>query len=178
MELFQYNRLVFGITSAPAVWQRNIDQVLEGTSATNCILNDMIVTGKNDEEHLANDVLRRLQVHGVRADKAKCEFFKEKTAFCGHDIDSHGLHTSPEKVEAVSKAPRPRNVAEVRSTINVAAVRASQVLQQILAQSVNSGTPLESVVREQPSMEMDATMRNSISQCERNDHLRASVNTL
>ena len=49
-----YNRLVFGITSAPAIWQRTIDQVLEGTSGTSCILDDMIITGKYDEEHLAN----------------------------------------------------------------------------------------------------------------------------
>ena len=34
MGFFQYNRLVFGITSAPAIWQRTIDQVLEGTSGT------------------------------------------------------------------------------------------------------------------------------------------------
>ena len=27
MGLFQYNRLVFGITSAPAIWQRTIDQI-------------------------------------------------------------------------------------------------------------------------------------------------------
>jgi len=32
MGLFQYNQLVFGITSAPAIWQHTIDQVLEGTS--------------------------------------------------------------------------------------------------------------------------------------------------
>ena len=82
---------MFGITSAPAIWQRTIDQVLEGTSGASCILDDMIITGKNDEEHLANlDVLRR-------ANKAKCEFFKEKITVCGHDIDSHGLHKSPEK---------------------------------------------------------------------------------
>ena len=62
MGLFQYNRLVFGITSAPAIWRRTIDQVLEGTSGTSCILDDMIITGKNDDEHLANqeEVLRRL----------------------------------------------------------------------------------------------------------------------
>ena len=41
MGLFQYNRLVFGITSAPAIWQRTIDQVLEGMSGTSCILDYM-----------------------------------------------------------------------------------------------------------------------------------------
>ena len=121
MGLFQYNRLVFGITSAPAIWQRTIDQVLEGSSGTSCILDDMITTGKNDDEHLANleEVLRRLQAHGLRANKTKCEFFKEKITFCGHDIDRHGLHKSPEKVEAVLKAPRPSNVAELRSFLGL-----------------------------------------------------------
>jgi len=62
MGLFQYHLLVFGITSAPAIWQRTIDQVLEGTSGTSCILDDMIITGRDDEEHLTNiaEVLQRL----------------------------------------------------------------------------------------------------------------------
>ena len=121
MGLFQYNRLVFGITSAPAIWRRTIAQVLEGTSGTSCILDDMIITGKNDDEHLANleEVLGRLQAHGLRANKTKCELFKEKITFCRHDIDSHGLHKSPEKVEAVLKAPRPSNVAELRSFLGL-----------------------------------------------------------
>ena len=50
----------------------------------------------------------------MRANKAKCEFFKEINTYCGHDIDSNGLHKSAEKVEAVLKAPRPNDVAEVR----------------------------------------------------------------
>ena len=46
--LFQYNRLVFGNTSCPAIWQLAIDQVLQGIPCTQCILDDMIVTGKTD----------------------------------------------------------------------------------------------------------------------------------
>ncbi|PFX12270.1 Uncharacterized protein K02A2.6 [Stylophora pistillata] len=90
-----YDRLVFGITSAPAIWQRTIDQLLEGTSGTSCILDDMIITGKSDEEHLADleEVFGRLQFHGLRVSRAKCEFFKEKITYCGHDIDKNGLHT-------------------------------------------------------------------------------------
>ena len=77
----------------------------------------MIITGKDDAEHLANseEVLRRLQLHGLRANKAKCKFFKEKIIYCGHDIDKDGLHKSAEKVEAVLNAPRPNDVAQVRS---------------------------------------------------------------
>ena len=121
MGLFQYNRLVFDITSAPAIWQRTIDQVQEGTPGTSCILDDMIITGKDDAGHLANleEVLRRLQLHGLRANKAKCEFFKEKITYCGHDIDKDGLHKSAEKVEAVLNAPRPNDVAEVKSFLGL-----------------------------------------------------------
>ena len=41
--LYRCTRLICGITSAPAIWQRSMDQILEGTS---CILDDMIITGK------------------------------------------------------------------------------------------------------------------------------------
>ena len=46
--LFQYNRLVFGIASAPAIWQRTIDQILQGLTSVNTILDDMIITGRGD----------------------------------------------------------------------------------------------------------------------------------
>ena len=47
--LFQYNRLGFGVTSCPAIWQRAIDQVLQEVPGTQCVLDDMIITGKTDE---------------------------------------------------------------------------------------------------------------------------------
>ena len=101
--LYQYNRLVFGVTSCPAIWQRAIDQVLQGVPDTQCILDDMIITGKTDEEHLENleKLLKRLQDAGLKANKEKCEFFRDRVQFCGHEIDSEGLHKTQEKIEAV-----------------------------------------------------------------------------
>lgn len=52
--LYQYKRLVFGIASAPAIWQRTMEQVLKDIPSTQCYLDDILVTGKNDEDHLQN----------------------------------------------------------------------------------------------------------------------------
>ena len=112
---------MFGITSAPAVWQRIIDQVLEGTSGISCILDDMIVTARTDAEHLANleEVLHRLHHHGLRANKSKSAVFKEKITFCALGIDHHGLHKTTDKLGAVVNAPHPQSVAEVRSFLGL-----------------------------------------------------------
>ena len=50
--LFQYTRLPFGISSSPAIWQRFIDQVLSGLNNVCVIQDDVLVTGRDDEEHL------------------------------------------------------------------------------------------------------------------------------
>ena len=119
--LFKYNRLVFGVTSSPAIWQRAIDQVLQGIPGTQCILDDMIITGRTDEEHLQNlkMVLQRLQDAGLKANREKCEFFKDRVQFCGHEIDKQGLHKTGEKVEAIVNAPHPENVGQLRSFLGL-----------------------------------------------------------
>uniref|UniRef100_A0AAV2JVH3 ribonuclease H n=1 Tax=Knipowitschia caucasica TaxID=637954 RepID=A0AAV2JVH3_KNICA len=115
--LYRYNRLVFGVASAPAIWQRAMDQVLQGIPGTQCYLDDIIVTGANDNEHLENlhKVLQRLQDYGLRARRDKCEFFKPCITYCGHTIDAQGLHKCKEKINAVMKAPQPQDVQQLRS---------------------------------------------------------------
>ena len=68
--LFCYNRLSFGIVSAPAIWQGTMDRILQGLNGVKCILDDMIITGKDDREHLHNldKVLERLDKFGLRLD--------------------------------------------------------------------------------------------------------------
>ncbi|KII72664.1 Retrovirus-related Pol polyprotein from transposon 17.6 [Thelohanellus kitauei] len=54
---FRYRRLPFVVSSAPAIFQNFMDRVLHGISSTTCYIDDIIVTGKTDSEHLEN--LRR-----------------------------------------------------------------------------------------------------------------------
>ena len=102
--LFQYNRLVFGVAVAPAICrQQAMDQVLEGIPQVQCILDDMIISGKTEQDHLNNleMVLSRLHKHELRANSSKCEFFQDKIEFCGHEITQDGLHKSQKKIDAV-----------------------------------------------------------------------------
>lgn len=84
--LFQYNRLPFGIASAPAIFQRAMDQILQGLPNVHCYLDDILVTGRTEAEHLENldAVLGRLEQFGLHAEKGKCDFFKESLEYLGH----------------------------------------------------------------------------------------------
>ena len=50
--LYRYIRMPFGIASAPAIWQRTIEEVLQGIPGVQVMSDDMIITGKDDQEHL------------------------------------------------------------------------------------------------------------------------------
>ncbi len=117
--LYRYNRLVFGVASAPALWQRAMDQVLQGFPGTqsSTYLDDIIVTGDSDNSHLENlaRLLKRLEEYELRATRDKCEFFKDKITYCGNKIDANGLHKCHDKLRAVAEAPQPKDVSQLRS---------------------------------------------------------------
>ena len=98
------------------IWQRAIDQVSQRETGSQFILDDMTVSGKTDEEHLENleSVLKRLQdVDLKKPNKVKCEFFRDRVQFFGHEIDIEGLHKTQEKIEAGVSTPGPENVSQL-----------------------------------------------------------------
>lgn len=115
--LYAYNRLPYGVASAPSIFQCTMDMVLQGLEGVVCYLDDILITGKDTNEHLKNldSVLKRLEEHGLRLNKEKCSFFQNSVTYLGHVIDAEGLHPIPEKTEAIDKAPMPKNVPELRS---------------------------------------------------------------
>ena len=119
--LYRYTRLPFGVASAPAIFQKTMDTVLQGLPKVICYLDDILITGSTDEEHLENveKVLERLKKYGIRAKRQKCSFLSSSVEYLGHCVDATGLHTTPDKVEAVQKAPTPCNVQELRSFLGL-----------------------------------------------------------
>ncbi|KAL9979812.1 hypothetical protein ACROYT_G017529 [Oculina patagonica] len=60
--LFRYNRLPYGVSSAPGIFQRTMEGLLQGIPSTGVLLDNILITGPSTEEHLDNieKVLGRL----------------------------------------------------------------------------------------------------------------------
>ena len=84
-------------------------------------MDDIIVTGEDDAEHLRNleTVFRRLSEAGLRVNRLKCNFFQEHVEYCGHGVSARGLHKTPAKIDAISDARCPVNVTELRSFLGL-----------------------------------------------------------
>ena len=119
--LYRYCRLPFGVASAPAIFQRTMEQILQGIPGVVVFMDDIELTGATEEQHLErlDQVLQRLQDHGLRLQKNKCEFMKDRVEYLGHVIDKDGIHPLPSKVQAITEAPAPTNVSELRSYLGM-----------------------------------------------------------
>ena len=100
------------------MFQRTMDTVLQGIPQVIWHIDDILVTGKTEAEHLSNlkEVLKHLREHGVCLKKGKCQFLQDSVEYLVHCIDAQGVHTSEKKVKAIVEAPKPQNVQELRSS--------------------------------------------------------------
>ena len=119
--LLQYTRLPFGVSSAPGIFQRVMETILQGIPGVIVYIDNILIAGANEEEHLQrlDEVLTRLEKAGLRAHRSKCEFMVKSVTFLGHRIDGDGLHPLSDKVDALKNAPAPCNTRELKSYLGL-----------------------------------------------------------
>lgn len=119
--LYQPNRLMYGVASAPGIWQRKIEQILQDIEGVSVFFDDIKITAPTDALHLQRleAVLKRLSDHNTRVNLNKCEFLADNIEYCGYLIDQDGIHKMKAKVEAIQQMRQPSNREEVRAFVGL-----------------------------------------------------------
>ena len=125
--LFEFRVMRFGLTNAPAVFQRLMQQVVTplnpraGPDFVSVYIDDILVFSSNMEKHLEHlrIVIEKLAEVGLKLKPSKCRFAQKELEYLGHVVSRDGLKTSPRLVEAVQCFPVPRSVKSVRSFLGL-----------------------------------------------------------
>uniref|UniRef100_H3B9C3 ribonuclease H n=1 Tax=Latimeria chalumnae TaxID=7897 RepID=H3B9C3_LATCH len=89
------------------IFQRTMEGLLQGILQVAVYLDDILVTGLTEVEHLENleEILNRLEKAGLCLKRSKCTFKAKEVVFLGHKVDATGLHPVKEEVQAIQEAP-------------------------------------------------------------------------
>ena len=90
---YQFNKLPFGISSAPEHFQKRMSAILSGLEGFVCQMDDVLVFGKDQKEHdtWLTAVLKRIEASGATLNPQKCEFSRKTLKFLGHLVDAEGV---------------------------------------------------------------------------------------
>ena len=102
-------RIPFGLTNAPATFQRLMELCLGELHLDWCIiyLDDIIIFSKNPDDHITRlkGVFEKLAKAGLKFKPSKCEFFRSSLKYLGHIVSKDGIATDPRKIEAIHNWP-------------------------------------------------------------------------
>ena len=121
--LFQWLVMPFGLSNAPATFERLMETVLGDIQWRHCLiyLDDVIAFGNDFQKALCNleMVLKRLQRAHLRLKPKKCHLFEQSVEYLGHVVTAEGVKPCPSKVDAVRKWPPLTSVGDVRSFLGL-----------------------------------------------------------
>jgi len=129
--LHRFKVLFFGATPATDLFHQKIKAALSGLDGCISIHDNILVWGKDEEEHNRNlkACLARLEERGLSLRRVKCNFGKPSVTWFGYVFSKAGMSADPKKIEAIKSAGRPQNTSEVKSFLQACQFNAKFMLE-------------------------------------------------
>ncbi|XP_015118746.1 uncharacterized protein LOC107042262 [Diachasma alloeum] len=109
---FQFERMPYGSTNAPATFQRALDKIIGPEMYPHVFVNldDIIIVSSTFEENLKwlGKVVDKLRDHGLSINREKSVFCRSEVKYLGFVVNSEELQVDPDKISAVVEFPVPK----------------------------------------------------------------------
>ena len=120
---FAFNRMPFGCTNCPSVFQRILNKVLSDLIGKICFvyIDDICIFSRNEHEHAKHlqIVFDRLRHYGLKLKESKCHFGLKEIHLLGYVINEFGLRPNPDRVKAIKDLAAPKNLSAVRTFLGM-----------------------------------------------------------
>lgn len=111
-DAFKCNRLQFGVTVAPGIFQCLMERLLQGIPGGVPYFNNILITTKDTVQlrDRLRAVLTKFKGAGLTLKQEKCQLAVKEVEFLGYRTDASGLHPTEAKVRAIHEAPIPKKI--------------------------------------------------------------------
>ena len=124
---YKWNRIPFGISPAGEIFQRRLDQAIEGLDGVRTAADDPLIIGNGDtmadavKDHdgKLEALLRRCRERRIKLNEAKIVLKETSMPYIGHLLTADGVKADPSKVDAIINMPKPTDVQGVRWILGI-----------------------------------------------------------
>lgn len=163
---YEFNRMPFGLKTAPATFQRAMDNVLRGLQGIHCLvyLDDVIIYSRSLPEHITKlkAVFDRFRQTNLKVQLDKSHFLRKEVLYLGHTITSEGLKPNTDKIDAVLNYPLPETVTQIKSFLGLVGY-----YRKFIKDFAKITRPLTACLKKGRKIVLDDEYRNSFETCKK-----------
>lgn len=116
--LLEFVFMPFGLKTAAQTFQRLINTCLRPHFEFSfAFIDDILSPGYSATDHAEklDKIFSALEASGLKVNRDKCQLFREKVIYLGYEVDSNGIHPTPDRIKAIEDWPVPKTFSELKS---------------------------------------------------------------
>lgn len=163
---YRFKRLPFGLNISQDAFQQHMDRILNQCEGTIGITDDIIVHGKDEEEHDRNlhHIMHIAKKSGLVFNPIKCHIKTPSIKFFGTIFDVEGAHPDPSKCAEIQAIPAPQSTTDLQRFLGII-----QFLSPFIANLSTKTAPLRALLKNGTPFEWNSSLQKVF------DELKSSI---